>query len=76
MSAIRGGLEEGLDVSVYAKPELSSEQMTEMRLNLQSERQENSFLDHVDAIVEETKQEQQILTMSRIKPVITQGDEH
>ena len=76
MSAIRGGLEDGLDVSIYAKPELSSEQMTEIRLNLLDERQENSFLDHIDAVVEETKREQQNSAVNRTKPVITQGDEH
>ena len=35
-----------------------------------------SFLDHIDAVVEKTKREQQTLSEKRIKPIITQGEEH
>lgn len=36
----------------------------------------SEFLDYVDSVVEETKQEQQTLSEKRIKPIITQGEEH
>ena len=38
MTEIKLGLEKGLDVSVYAKPEYSSKEMREIKLKLMKEK--------------------------------------
>ena len=37
MTAVRIGLQENLNVSIYAKPEYTSQQMTAIRLKLKKE---------------------------------------
>lgn len=78
MLQIRWGLEDGIDASIYANPKFDYNQMEKIKIGLQTRENGDyeSFLDHIDSVVEKTKREQQALLDKQTKSKNYPGEEH